>query len=123
MLLACSVSGADCHDVVDQHWINGYPTPIANPMSPYPRYQPFRKSWGINALGSVVVEVEGEDGTCGVGEGMGGEVLLRFPVTSLLTRQRLVVCTIIHSKGVDTRRALGSFTPPPLPPDFGTNKL
>ena len=100
MLLACSVSGADCHDVVDQHWINGYPTPIANPMSPYPRYQPFRKSWGINALGSVVVEVEGEDGTCGVGEGMGGEVLLRFPVTSLLTRQRLVVCTIIDSKGV-----------------------
>ena len=119
MLLACSVSGADCHDVVDQHWINGYPTPIANPMSPYPRYQPFRKSWGINALGSVVVEVEGEDGTCGVGEGYGGEVLLRFPVTSLLTRQRLVVCTIIHSKGV------GEFhpTPPPLPPDFGTNEL
>ena len=77
MFLACHVSGADCHDVVDQHWINGYPTPIANPMSPYPRYQPFRKSWGINALGSVVVEVEGEDGTCGVGEG-GGGLLLRF---------------------------------------------
>ena len=55
--------------------------------------------------------------------GMGGEMLLRFPVTSLLTRQRLVVCTIIDSKGVDTRRALGSFTPPPLPPDFGTNEL
>ena len=25
--------GADCHDVDDQHWINGFPTPIANPMS------------------------------------------------------------------------------------------
>ena len=37
-------------------------------MSSYPRYQPFRKSWGINALGSIVVEVEAEDGTCGVGE-------------------------------------------------------
>ena len=61
-------SGADCHDVADQHWINGYPTPIANPMSSYPRYQPFRKSWGINAMGSVVVEAEAEDGTCGVGE-------------------------------------------------------
>ena len=61
-------AGADCHDVEDQHWINGYPTPIANPMSVYPRYQAQRKSWGINALGSVVVEVESEDGTIGVGE-------------------------------------------------------
>ena len=53
----------------DQHWINGYPTPIANPMSCYPRYQPLRKSWGINALGGVVVEVESEDGTTGTGQG------------------------------------------------------
>jgi L-rhamnonate dehydratase len=30
--------GADCHDVEDEHWINGYPTPIANPMSGYPQY-------------------------------------------------------------------------------------
>lgn len=60
--------GADCHDVDDQHWINGHPTPIANPMSTYPRYQQYRKSWGINALGSVIVEVETEDGTTGVGE-------------------------------------------------------
>ena len=34
--------GADCHDVTDQHWINGYPTPIANPMSVYAQYAPFR---------------------------------------------------------------------------------
>ena len=60
-------AGADCHDVSDQHWINGHPTPIANPMSSYPRYQQYRKSWGINALGSVIVEVETEDGTTGVG--------------------------------------------------------
>ena len=59
--------GADCHDVVDKHWINGFPTPIANPMSCYEQYRAERKSWGINALGSVVVEVEAEDGTCGVG--------------------------------------------------------
>ncbi len=61
-------AGADCHDVHDHHWINGHPTPIANPMSPYPRYQAYRKSWGINALGSVVVEIEDECGTCGVGK-------------------------------------------------------
>ncbi|XP_060577661.1 L-rhamnonate dehydratase-like [Ruditapes philippinarum] len=65
--------GADCHDVSDQHWINGYPTPVANQMSMYELYQPLRKSWGINALGSLVVEVEAEDGTTGVGVSIGGE--------------------------------------------------
>ena len=40
--------------IEDEHWIDGYPTPIANPMS---LYQTFRKSWGINARGSAVVEV------------------------------------------------------------------
>ena len=61
-------AGADCHDVVDEHWINGYPTPVATPMSKYPRYHDYRKSWGINALGGVVVEVEAEGGVTGVGE-------------------------------------------------------
>ena len=65
--------GADCHDVDDNHWINGNPYPVANPMSIYELYQPFRKSWGINALGSMVVEVEADDGTCGVGVSIGGE--------------------------------------------------
>lgn len=61
------LTGADCHDVVDKHWINGYPTPIANPMSGYPRYHDYRKSWGINAMGGVVVEVEAEGGVTGIG--------------------------------------------------------
>lgn len=60
--------GADCHDVVDKHWINGYPTPVSNPMTPYPLYRAQRKLWGINAMGSVVVEVESEDGSIGVGK-------------------------------------------------------
>jgi len=64
--------GADCHDVEDDHWINGYPTPIANPMSGYEAYRGARKSWGINVLGTLVVEVEAEDGTCGVGITIGG---------------------------------------------------
>ena len=37
-------------------------------MTPYPQYRAQRKLWGINALGSVVVEVESEDGTIGVGK-------------------------------------------------------
>lgn len=65
--------GADCHDVDDGHWINGDPTPIAHPMSGYPLYAARRKDWGINALGSVVVEVETDDGTTGVGVSIGGE--------------------------------------------------
>ena len=37
-------------------------------MSVHPYYaQHGRKSWGINALGSLVVEVEADDGTTGVG--------------------------------------------------------
>jgi len=77
------VQGADCHDVADLHWINGNlplgdgPNPellpIANPMSGHPAYKRHRKSWGINALGSMVVEVEAEDGTCGAGVSIGGE--------------------------------------------------
>ena len=33
----------------------------------------YRKSWGINALGSFIAEVETEDGTTGVGVSIGGE--------------------------------------------------
>ena len=71
--------GADCHDVEDEHWINGYPIPIANPMSGYAQYAGTRKSWGINALGTLVVEIETEAedssgvGVCGVGVSIGGE--------------------------------------------------
>ena len=32
------------------------------------QYRAYRKSWGINAMGSVIVEVETEDHTVGVGE-------------------------------------------------------
>jgi len=42
-------------------------------MSCYPAYKGARKSWGINALGSLIVEIEAEDGTCGVGVSIGGE--------------------------------------------------
>lgn len=55
---------------MDRHWINGYPTPLAHPLSPYPLYQELRKSWGISAFGSVIVEVECENGSVGVGKGV-----------------------------------------------------
>lgn len=63
--------GADCHSQAQGHWI--VDTPIANPMSVYAEYKASRRSWGINALGTVVVEVELGDGTVGVGISIGGE--------------------------------------------------
>jgi len=42
-------------------------------MSGYPKYKKNRTTWGINALGTVVVEVELEDGTIGIGPSIGGE--------------------------------------------------
>ena len=66
-----AAQGADCHDVVDTHWINGHPLPIANPMSVYREYQQYRKSWGINAIGSFIVEVESAEHVPGLDEHAG----------------------------------------------------
>jgi len=63
--------GADYHDQAQGHWI--IDTPIANPMSVYEEYKASRTSWGINALGSVIVEVELNNGMIGVGISTGGE--------------------------------------------------
>ncbi|KAK0042265.1 L-rhamnonate dehydratase [Biomphalaria pfeifferi] len=70
---ATSNQGADCHDVDDEHWLNCGLAPIATPMSCYDQYKAARKSWGINALGTLAVEIEAEDGTVGVGVTIGGE--------------------------------------------------
>ncbi|MEJ7619167.1 MAG: hypothetical protein WKF30_19820 [Pyrinomonadaceae bacterium] len=64
-------SGADYHNQGGGHWI--VDTLIANPMSVYEKYKRSRTSWGINALGTVVVEAELDDGTVGVGASIGGE--------------------------------------------------
>eukprot|EP01121_Diplochlamys_sp_Union-15-3_P007891 TRINITY_DN2045_c0_g1_i1.p1 TRINITY_DN2045_c0_g1~~TRINITY_DN2045_c0_g1_i1.p1 ORF type:complete len:402 (+),score=86.38 TRINITY_DN2045_c0_g1_i1:89-1294(+) len=64
-------SGADYHHQKSGHWI--IDSPIANPMSIYEEYKASRVSWGINALGTVVVEAELENGTIGIGTSVGGE--------------------------------------------------
>lgn len=48
-----------------EHWITH--SRIASPMSAWPAYRQTRASWGIDALGPFVVEVELADGTVGVG--------------------------------------------------------
>jgi L-rhamnonate dehydratase len=53
-----------------QHWL--VDSLIANPMSGHPRYREKRSSWGIGAIGTLVVEIETESGHVGVATGSGG---------------------------------------------------
>ena len=62
--------GADYHDQADGHWIDDH---IATPMARYPEYRQSRRSFGINVLGTLVVEIEAEDGTVGFAVTTGGE--------------------------------------------------
>ncbi len=62
--------GADYHDQQGRHWIDDH---IATPMSRYPEYRQSRRSFGINVLGTLVVEVEADDGTIGFAVTTGGE--------------------------------------------------
>ena len=70
-VVAPGETGADYHNQSDKHWI--IDLPIANPMSIYEEYRAKRTSWGINALGTVIVEVELDDGTVGIGCSIGSE--------------------------------------------------
>jgi L-rhamnonate dehydratase len=63
--------GADYHDQTDEHWIDDH---IATPMSVYPEYRQSRRSFGINVLGTLVVEIEANDGTVGFAITTGGEI-------------------------------------------------
>jgi L-rhamnonate dehydratase len=66
-----SGGGADCHKQAKGHWI--VDSDIANPMSVYEQYRSSRTSWGIDAMGSVIVEVELSNGMIGVGISIGGD--------------------------------------------------
>lgn len=62
--------GADYHDQGDGHWIDDH---IATPMSRYPEYRQSRQSFGINVLGTLLVEIETVSGEIGFGVTTGGE--------------------------------------------------
>ncbi|MGI5989908.1 MAG: L-rhamnonate dehydratase [Lachnospiraceae bacterium] len=61
--------GADYHDQKEDHWIVQQ---IATPMSIYPKYRKTRTSFGLNALKTLVVEAEADNGTVGFGITTGG---------------------------------------------------
>lgn len=82
--------GADYHDQPSGHWIDSQ---IATPMSKYPEYRALRRSFGLNVLGNVVVEIEADDGTIGFAPTTGGDIsawivekhLARFVEGALIT--------------------------------------
>ena len=63
--------GADYHDVARGHWIDDH---ISTPMARYPEYRDSRQSFGLNVLGTLVIEVEASDGTIGFAPTTGGEI-------------------------------------------------
>ena len=63
--------GADYHDQPGGHWIDDH---IATPMAKYPEYRASRQSFGINVLGTLVVEVEADNGAIGFSVTTGGEL-------------------------------------------------
>ena len=64
-------AGADYHDQGSDHWIDDH---IATPMAKYPEYRQSRQSFGLNVLGTLVVEVEASDGTVGFAVTTGGDL-------------------------------------------------
>lgn len=65
--------GSDYHDQGANHWIDD---PIATPMAKYPAYRQSRQSFGLNVLGTLVVEIEASDGTVGFSVTTGGDLAL-----------------------------------------------
>ncbi|MGF6233304.1 L-rhamnonate dehydratase [Inquilinus ginsengisoli] len=62
--------GGDYHRQKGGHWI--IDSLIANPMSGYAPYKASRLSWGIDVLGSILVEIEDNQGRIGFATGFGG---------------------------------------------------
>ena len=67
--LVLTDGGADYHDQAAGHWIDSQ---ISTPMARYREYRDTRSSFGLNVLGTVVVEAEAENGVVGVGVSTGG---------------------------------------------------
>lgn len=63
--------GGDYHDQGANHWIDDH---IATPMSKYKEYEQSRQSFGINVLGTLIVEVEADNGQTGFAVSTAGEM-------------------------------------------------
>jgi L-rhamnonate dehydratase len=63
--------GADYHDQAEGHWIDDH---VSTPLARYPEYRQSRRSFGLDVLGTLVVEIEASDGTVGFAVTTGGEL-------------------------------------------------
>ena len=82
-------AGADYHDQAAGHWIDDH---IATPMARYPEYRQSRQAFGINVLGTLVVEAEADDGTVGFGVTAAGAVgawIVEHHLARLIEGQRV----------------------------------
>lgn len=59
---------------------------ISTPCSQWSQYRKSRTSWGINVLGSFLVEIEASDGTVGFATGFGGKNPSNLTLKSNLLR-------------------------------------
>jgi L-rhamnonate dehydratase len=62
--------GGDYHDQKRGHWIDDH---VASPMAKYPAYRESRQAFGLNVLGTLVVEIEADNGVVGFAVTAGGE--------------------------------------------------
>uniref|UniRef100_A0A0B7K7N9 Mandelate racemase/muconate lactonizing enzyme C-terminal domain-containing protein n=1 Tax=Bionectria ochroleuca TaxID=29856 RepID=A0A0B7K7N9_BIOOC len=62
-------SGGDYHNVKGGHWL--IDSDISTPCSRWEQFRKSRTSWGINVLGSFLIEIESADGTVGIATGFG----------------------------------------------------
>src|ERR1700721_588516 len=62
--------GGDYHDQKQGHWIDDH---IASPMAKYTAYRQSRQAFGLNVLGTLVVEIEADNGIVGFAVTTGGE--------------------------------------------------
>lgn len=62
--------GGDYHDQKQGHWIDDH---IATPMAKYPAYRNSRQAFGLNVLGTLIVEIEADNGVVGFAVTTGGE--------------------------------------------------
>src|SRR3954463_7994523 len=104
--------GADYHAKPDGHWINS--SVIATPMSRYPEYRQTRSSFGIDVLGTVLVEVEASDGTVGFAMTTGGvpaaylieKHFRRFVVGQLAVNLEVIFDQLYHASLFYGRKGL-----------------
>ncbi len=90
--------GGDYHDQGSGHWIDDH---IATPMGKYPQYEQSRQSFGINVLGTLVVEVEASDGTIGFAistAGLIGCFIAEHHLSRFLIGRRVDDIKLIHDQ-------------------------